>query len=44
MKIKARLMLLALAAGSVAFQFGFGSCGRFWGDTLGDLLWLQVID
>lgn len=42
MKLKAKFIMIALSAGSIALQFG--NCGQFWGDTFGDLLWLQVID
>jgi hypothetical protein len=44
MKIKAKLMLLALTTGSMALQLWGGGCGRFWGDVVGDAWWLSVID
>jgi hypothetical protein len=44
MRIKAKMIMLALATGSLALQFWGGNCGRFWGDIAGDLLILQGVD
>jgi hypothetical protein len=41
MKAKYRLMLLAASAGLV---LQLGNCARFWGDLLGDIVWLRGID
>jgi hypothetical protein len=42
MRIKTKLALLALSVMGVAFQAA--TCARFWGDLLGDTLWLRGID
>jgi hypothetical protein len=42
MKIKAKLLLLALGVGSVVMQLG--NCAQFWGDVAGDALWLGAVD
>jgi len=42
MKLKLKLIMIALGAGSIALQLG--SCGRFWGDWVGDVIFLQGVD
>ncbi len=42
MKLRLKLTLLALSAGTLAFQLG--NCARFLGDLAGDALWLRGID
>lgn len=42
MKYKLKLMMLAVSAGSIAFQIG--NCSRFLGDLAGDFLILGAID
>ncbi len=49
MKIKAKMMALALVAGASVFHIGcslgsIGWVGQFIGDALGDALWLGGID
>ena len=44
MKIKAKLMVLAVAASATLFSGCFGWVGQFFGDVLGDALWLGVVD
>lgn len=42
--MKARIKLVALTTVvGLLFQFG-GGCGAFWGDLLGDIIWLRAID
>lgn len=42
MKMKAKMLMLALSLGAFAMQFN--NCARFIGDILGDALWLRGID
>lgn len=42
MRMKLKLMLLGLSAGMIALQAA--QCARFWGDLLGDIVWLRGID
>lgn len=42
MRIKTKLALLALSVMGAAFQVG--QCAQFWGDLLGDTIWLRGID
>jgi hypothetical protein len=42
MRIKTKLVLLALSMMGVAFQAG--QCAQFLGDLIGDTLWLRGID
>jgi len=44
MKIKAKLLLMALVTGSMALQFWGSGCGQFWGDVVGDIIFLQGVD
>lgn len=44
MKNKIKAAILTLAASAITFQFWGGGCGRYWGDVLGDALWLGAID
>jgi len=42
MRRKFKMMLLGLSAGMITLQLF--NCARFWGDFLGDALWLRGID
>ena len=42
MKLKFKMTLLGLSAGMIALQFF--NCARFFGDLLGDALWLRGVD
>jgi hypothetical protein len=42
MKLRLKLALFGLGAGMITQQLL--NCGRFWGDFLGDALWLRGID
>ncbi len=42
-KFTAKVLTFAVSASALMFQFG-GGCGQFWGDVLGDALWLNGID
>ena len=42
MKLKFKLALLALSGGMIAFQFT--NCARFWGDMVGDAIFLSIVD
>jgi len=44
MRIKAKMIMLALATGSLALQLFGGGCAGFWGDVVGDILILQGVD
>lgn len=39
---KFKLSVLALTTGTIAFQLF--NCARFWGDFVGDAIWLSAID
>lgn len=41
-KFKAAMM--TLAASAITFGWFGGSCSQYWGDVLGDALWLNAID
>jgi len=42
--MKARIKLVAYTAVvSMLFQLG-GGCGTFWGDLIGDIIWLRAVD
>jgi len=42
MRIKLKLALLGLGAGAIALQIA--TCARFWGDFLGDAVFLRAVD
>lgn len=42
MKLKYKLALLAVSSGMIAFQIG--NCGAFWGDLIGDTIFLSIVD
>lgn len=42
MKLRLKVALLGLSAGMIALQFF--NCARWWGDVLGDALWLRAVD
>lgn len=42
MKLKFKLALLALSGGMIAFQFT--NCSRFFGDLIGDIIFLRIVD
>jgi hypothetical protein len=42
MKLRTKLMLLALSAAGAMMQLG--SCAQFWGDFLGDQLFFRQLD
>jgi len=42
MKLKFKMALLALSAGTIVWQFG--SCARFLGDVVGDSIIMRLID
>lgn len=45
MKLKFKMALLGLGATLFNFSFvGLDGCARFWGDFLGDVLFLSMID
>ncbi len=46
MKLKVKMALLGLGASIFAFPFLLESeaCARFWGDFLGDALFLSMVD
>ena len=47
MKRRLKLALLALSSGTITlFLVGgdLGGCARFWGDVVGDALWLGLVE
>ena len=42
MKLKFKLALLALSGGMIVFQFT--NCSAFWGDLVGDTIFLSIVD
>lgn len=42
MKLKFKMALVGLSAGMIALQLF--NCSRFWGDFLGDSLFLSMVD
>jgi len=42
MKLKLKLIMLTLGVGTVMQLIG--SCGRWWGDVVGDIIFLNGVD
>ena len=48
MKLRFKVALLSLSAGMMTLCWGglggWEGCGRFWGDVVGDAIWLGIVD
>jgi hypothetical protein len=47
MKLRFKMALLSLSAGMITLAWGgwgWEGCGRFWGDVVGDSIWLSIVD
>lgn len=39
-----RIWKLSLLVASAGVVLQLGNCGRFWGDLVGDAIWLRAVD